>query len=505
MENHNSQLLASLQGRYYDALTLPNQVPLHTSESTASISLETPTSGSTAESNQVDTSVASLKNFLKTAIHSLIANQQSPAVVQHHLAADNIISCVLWNGENGDVFISGTDVLKIVEFLLVKLGRPIREGHLKKWEEGLFSDLRQLKVPTGCSLEQPRSRLLQYLFQAGAIRTQKKQKVFKLQAVKIEKLFLEALRRDLKRVEMGQPSTTEVKNESTTEAIKRAHALLAISPPSHEEALLVVRTPGIVDSPAQPTPSKKQSNKRLRKSHKTRKSRDVDSDESDNGGWDSEDSEDVESSDEESFDCNNTGCTKSFSSAHELRKHVNRKHSNESKDRENSSNYQTSPSFEISGLFGSPMAPLSTIIPTSMMQGGPSTYTMFTPSHQGNNMVFPPPISTYSNGLPFSFNPFAFTSESTFDATPFLSVQHGNEFLALPRRVSDVLSFPRRESIMSRRQSYGGGGLLHDGSMLLSPSHNLEPFHDFLLEEYIAGDDFIISPKRHSAHFCRPS
>jgi transcription factor STE12 len=49
---------------------------------------------------------------------------------------------------------------------------------MKKFEEGVFSDLRNLKPGTDACLEEPKSPFLDLLFKHHCIRTQKKQKVF---------------------------------------------------------------------------------------------------------------------------------------------------------------------------------------------------------------------------------------------------------------------------------------------------------------------------------------
>jgi len=83
----------------------------------------------------------------------------------------------------------------------------------KKFEEGIFSDLRNLKSGTDASLEEPKSGFLDFLYKNNCIRTQKKQKVFYWYSVPHDKLFLDALERDLKREKMGQEATTVAVNE----------------------------------------------------------------------------------------------------------------------------------------------------------------------------------------------------------------------------------------------------------------------------------------------------
>lgn len=60
----------------------------------------------------------------------------------------------------------------------------------KKFEEGIFSDLRNLKPLQDSTLEESRSDFLKFLYENQCIRTQKKQKVFYWFSVKHDKLFL---------------------------------------------------------------------------------------------------------------------------------------------------------------------------------------------------------------------------------------------------------------------------------------------------------------------------
>lgn len=83
----------------------------------------------------------------------------------------------------------------------------------KKFEEGIFSDLRNLKSGTDASLEEPKSPFLDFMYKNNCIRTQKKQKVFYWYSVPHDRLFLDALERDLKREKMGQEATTMAVSE----------------------------------------------------------------------------------------------------------------------------------------------------------------------------------------------------------------------------------------------------------------------------------------------------
>lgn len=102
--------------------------------------------------------------------------------------------CVLWNMH---FFITGTDIVKILVWRFQNAGRCL--SSLKKFEEGVFSDLRNLKPGIDATLEGPRSEFLEFLYKNGCIRTQKKQKVFYWYSVPHDALFCDALERDLRR------------------------------------------------------------------------------------------------------------------------------------------------------------------------------------------------------------------------------------------------------------------------------------------------------------------
>ena len=101
--------------------------------------------------------------------------------------------------------------MRCLSFRFHAFGRPVKNS--KKFEEGIFSDLRNLKSGTDASLEEPKSPFLDFLYKNNCIRTQKKQKVFYWYSVPHDRLFLDALERDLKREKMGQEATTVAVNE----------------------------------------------------------------------------------------------------------------------------------------------------------------------------------------------------------------------------------------------------------------------------------------------------
>lgn len=141
------------------------------------------------------------KLFLATAP----VNWSSPneTIRRLDLGDGQYISCVLWN----ELFhITGTDIIKSMAYRMECIGRTVTL--LKKFEEGIFSDLRNLKAVVDATLEESRSPFLKFLYENQCIRTQKKQKVFYWFSVKHDKLFLDALERDLKRESTGQTPCT---------------------------------------------------------------------------------------------------------------------------------------------------------------------------------------------------------------------------------------------------------------------------------------------------------
>ena len=70
-----------------------------------------------------------------------------------------------------------------------------------------------MKSGTDASLEEPKSPFLDFMYKNNCIRTQKKQKVFYWYSVPHDRLFLDALERDLKREKMGHEATTVAVSE----------------------------------------------------------------------------------------------------------------------------------------------------------------------------------------------------------------------------------------------------------------------------------------------------
>lgn len=142
------------------------------------------------------------------ASHPALNTPSHPQLNRFMLPSQEFVTCVLWNGL---YHITGTDIVRALVFRFEAFGRPVK--NMKKFEEGVFSDLRNLKPGVDASLEEPKSPFLDLLFKYQCIRTQKKQKVFYWFSVPHDRLFLDALDRDLKREKMQQEPTTIVTGE----------------------------------------------------------------------------------------------------------------------------------------------------------------------------------------------------------------------------------------------------------------------------------------------------
>ena len=79
-----------------------------------------------------------------------------PAFNRFLLPNREYVSCVLWGGF---YHITGTDIVRTLVFRFEAFGRPVR--NMKKFEEGVFCDLRNLKPDTDACLEESKVRSLQ--------------------------------------------------------------------------------------------------------------------------------------------------------------------------------------------------------------------------------------------------------------------------------------------------------------------------------------------------------
>ncbi|KAJ1656672.1 hypothetical protein IWQ61_003788 [Dispira simplex] len=151
-------------------------------------------------SADMESQLQDFDKFLQTAPSQL---GPTDTLVRHKLPTGDQVACIRWKEQ---FYITSTDIIRGLVFRFLAVGRPVRK--MKKFEEGVFSDLRNLKSGVDASLEEPRSEFLELLYKNQCIRTQKKQRVFHWYAVKLDYLFREALERDLKRESRGALPTT---------------------------------------------------------------------------------------------------------------------------------------------------------------------------------------------------------------------------------------------------------------------------------------------------------
>lgn len=74
-----------------------------------------------------------------------------PSMNRFLIPSSEYVSCVLWSGT---YHITGTDIVRALVFRFEAFGRPVR--NMKKFEEGVFSDLRNLKPGVDATLEEPK-------------------------------------------------------------------------------------------------------------------------------------------------------------------------------------------------------------------------------------------------------------------------------------------------------------------------------------------------------------
>ncbi|KAJ1796851.1 hypothetical protein LPJ59_003497, partial [Coemansia sp. RSA 2399] len=135
----------------------------------------------------------------------IAAGTHHGAIRHFDFSNGDILSCVRWDSQ---YHITSTDIIRALVHRFQDIGRPV--VNMKKFEEGVFSDLRSLKPGSDARLEPPRSEFLELLYKHHCVRTQKKQKVFYWNSVPHDLLFREALERDLKREAMGIEPTTKI-------------------------------------------------------------------------------------------------------------------------------------------------------------------------------------------------------------------------------------------------------------------------------------------------------
>ena len=140
-----------------------------------------------------------LRVFLSTA-PTLFDRDKNIEIKSYRLPNGENISCILYNSI---FYITSTDIVKITNFRHQLIGRPIHSSYVRKFEEGIFSDLRRLKQYIDWSFEESNSELLDFLVSKKAAKKAKKQKIYHWWSIPHDELFASSVFRTVKR---GAPS-----------------------------------------------------------------------------------------------------------------------------------------------------------------------------------------------------------------------------------------------------------------------------------------------------------
>lgn len=133
---------------------LLQQLPAYPSSSIDSSSSDAP---SLSRQYDIMAHLERLKEFLATAptrwssSDAVPISQQHPALNRFLLPSNEYVTCVNWGNVH---YITGTDIVRALVFRFEAFGRPVR--NMKKFEEGVFSDLRNLKPGQDACLEDPK-------------------------------------------------------------------------------------------------------------------------------------------------------------------------------------------------------------------------------------------------------------------------------------------------------------------------------------------------------------
>jgi len=109
------------------------------------------------QNNQNQQSVVQQPQYSQNGSQLPTAPTSHPALNRFLLPSGEYVSCVLWAGL---YHITGTDIVRALVFRFEAFGRPVI--NMKKFEEGVFSDLRNLKPGTDACLEEPKVRTISY-------------------------------------------------------------------------------------------------------------------------------------------------------------------------------------------------------------------------------------------------------------------------------------------------------------------------------------------------------
>ncbi|EPZ36435.1 STE-domain-containing protein [Rozella allomycis CSF55] len=108
------------------------------------------------------------------------------------LPDQSIVNCIRYQNQ---LVVTGTDILKVIEYFYQEnTSTQIKDQ--KKFEEGVFSDLRIYKIGKDAMLVDPSNEIINTLNEIGCIRTRKKQKLFFWPTVDFQDLLQRSIKRD---------------------------------------------------------------------------------------------------------------------------------------------------------------------------------------------------------------------------------------------------------------------------------------------------------------------
>lgn len=130
-----------------------------------------------------------LLSFLENAVYGW---QEGEECRRFSIFGD-CITCSHWEGMS---LVSAIDVVKVVSAMYRLEHSGLSPKDRRRFEEAIISDLRNLKVGRDALLEPANSPLLNFLYRINSVRTHKRQKVYRWEAVDFEKLYRDACDRE---------------------------------------------------------------------------------------------------------------------------------------------------------------------------------------------------------------------------------------------------------------------------------------------------------------------
>lgn len=130
------------------------------------------------------------------------------AIKRFRLPNKDSLSCILWDDDH---YVTGTDLVKVIEQLM-REECPWKVDFGRRFVEGIWSDLRVMKIGRDARLEEAKSEFLEWLNRHGCLKTQKRQKVFYWERVQWDKLLIDAKERAFANHTKNQNNSSNIGN-----------------------------------------------------------------------------------------------------------------------------------------------------------------------------------------------------------------------------------------------------------------------------------------------------